>query len=203
MRLLMMIALVLTAAAGARAADPPAAATVQDCLACHGDPDLSITLGSGETQSLHVDAGAYAHSVHGSALNCTACHPGFTEQPHPAVNTASRAPSAPPFATPARPVISTTTGRPTTACITSSWPPTYLADFHGMTASLHEGKSTGRTRFTARCIDCHGVHDIKRVKEPDSRVIRANLVKTCQACHAPGRVCAATSSPRSRRSSTR
>jgi hypothetical protein len=34
-------------------------------------------------------------------------------------------------------------------------------------------------------VDCHGVHDIKRVKDPDSRVIRANLVKTCQQCH-PG-----------------
>ena len=39
---------------------------------------------------------------------------------------------------------------------------TYLADFHGMTASLHESKSTGSTRFTALCIDCHGVHDIAR-----------------------------------------
>jgi len=76
---------------GARADDPLPPATVQDCLACHGDPDLSITLGSGETQSLHVEAGAYAHSVHGSALNCTACHPGFEAQPHPTVNTASRA----------------------------------------------------------------------------------------------------------------
>jgi len=92
MRLPILAALALTAAAvGARAEDPPAPATVQDCLACHGDPDLSITLGSGETQSLHVDAGGYAHSVHGSALNCTACHPGFEAQPHPTVNTASRA----------------------------------------------------------------------------------------------------------------
>ena len=45
--------------------------------------------------------------------------------------------------------------------------------------------TSGTARFTAVCVDCHGVHDIKRVKDPDSRVIRANLVKTCETCH-PG-----------------
>jgi hypothetical protein len=62
---------------------------------------------------------------------------------------------------------------------------TYLADFHGVTASLHETKRAEGARFTAVCVDCHGVHDIKKVTDPDSRVIRANLVKTCQRCH-PG-----------------
>jgi hypothetical protein len=295
MRFPVLVAVAFAVAAtapGVRAEDPaPAPATVQDCLACHGDPDLSITLGSGETQSLQVDAGAYARSVHGSALNCTACHPGFAEQPHPAVNTASRATFRAAFADacktchldndrkahdgvhyqllaagdtraplcadchtahatlpPARPRarISQTCGKchPTVvaayresvhgralldgnpdvpACtdchrahdikdprqrawlldtpqmcgkchsdpklaakygMSDKVLQTYLADFHGMTASLHSRKNTDGTRFTALCVDCHGVHDIKRVKDPDSHVIRANLVKTCQKCHA-------------------
>ena len=54
MRLSMVIALALAAAAYAPAWDPPAPATAQDCLAGHGDPERSITLGSGETQNLHV-----------------------------------------------------------------------------------------------------------------------------------------------------
>ncbi len=62
---------------------------------------------------------------------------------------------------------------------------TYLADFHGMTASLHRRNHAEGARFTALCVDCHGVHDIKKVKDPDSRVIRANLVRTCRKCH-PG-----------------
>lgn len=62
---------------------------------------------------------------------------------------------------------------------------TYLADFHGVTASLAEGSEESRGRVTALCIDCHGVHDITRVNDPNSRVLKANLVKTCQKCH-PG-----------------
>src|SRR5450432_400580 len=287
-----LLALVCVAglAGVARGDDAAAPATVQDCLACHGDPALSITLGNGETQSLHVDATAYGRSVHGSALNCTACHPGFTEQPHPAVNTANRpafrsafrevcktchlandrkahdgvhykllaaGDTRAPFCAdchtahaiqpPARPRsrISETCGQchaPIVAAyresvhgraLTEGNPDvpactdchhahdiqdprqrawlletpqmcgkchgdpklaakygmsdkvlqTYLNDFHGMTASLHGQKRGEGTRFTALCIDCHGVHDIKRVKDPESRVIRANLVKTCQKCH--------------------
>jgi predicted CXXCH cytochrome family protein len=62
---------------------------------------------------------------------------------------------------------------------------TYLADFHGMTASLHRSRKSESAPFTALCIDCHGVHDITRTKEPGSHVMRANLLKTCQRCH-PG-----------------
>jgi cytochrome b subunit of formate dehydrogenase len=38
---------------------------------------------------------------------------------------------------------------------------------------------------TAKCYDCHGAHDIQLVTDPRSHLSRANIVKTCQACH-PG-----------------
>jgi nitrate/TMAO reductase-like tetraheme cytochrome c subunit len=61
---------------------------------------------------------------------------------------------------------------------------TYLADFHGKTASLrqHQGV-TAEGKVVARCTDCHGVHDIMRADDPASPVIKANLQKTCQKCH--------------------
>ena len=61
---------------------------------------------------------------------------------------------------------------------------TYLADFHGKTASLrqHQGV-TAAGKVVARCTDCHGVHDITRADDPASPVIKANLQKTCQKCH--------------------
>ena len=63
---------------------------------------------------------------------------------------------------------------------------TYLADFHGMTASLERDETgTPKGAFAAVCTDCHGVHDITKVDAPSSKVMRANLVKTCQQCH-PG-----------------
>ena len=61
---------------------------------------------------------------------------------------------------------------------------TYLADFHGMTASLQERSGTAEGgRVAALCIDCHGVHDITKTKGEGSQVMQANLVKTCQKCH--------------------
>jgi nitrate/TMAO reductase-like tetraheme cytochrome c subunit len=62
---------------------------------------------------------------------------------------------------------------------------TYLSDFHGMTASLARPTAKGEVRVTAVCVDCHGFHDIARVDEPGSRVLKANLVRTCRQCH-PG-----------------
>jgi predicted CXXCH cytochrome family protein len=60
----------------------------------------------------------------------------------------------------------------------------YLADFHGMSASLAKN-GRAPSKVTALCIDCHGVHNIMRVTDPGSPVLKANLVKTCQKCH-PG-----------------
>jgi predicted CXXCH cytochrome family protein len=63
---------------------------------------------------------------------------------------------------------------------------TYLSDFHGMSASLSKnGAPPKQGQVTALCIDCHGVHNIMRVDDPSSPVLKANLVKTCQKCH-PG-----------------
>jgi predicted CXXCH cytochrome family protein len=63
---------------------------------------------------------------------------------------------------------------------------TYLADFHGMTASLQK-KAGGRaegSQVVALCIDCHGVHDITKTDAPNSGVMQANVTRTCQKCHA-------------------
>ncbi|MDI7269518.1 MAG: cytochrome b/b6 domain-containing protein [Myxococcota bacterium] len=32
------------------------------------------------------------------------------------------------------------------------------------------------------CTDCHGVHDIRRVSDPDSTVVQENLIETCRRC---------------------
>ncbi len=60
---------------------------------------------------------------------------------------------------------------------------TYVADFHGMTASLQRSDEGRQTSVVALCTDCHGVHDIMKADEPGSRVLKANLVKTCARCH--------------------
>lgn len=62
---------------------------------------------------------------------------------------------------------------------------TYVADFHGTTVTLFEQKSPDQLPNKPLCIDCHGIHDIKSIKDPNSPVIKANLLATCQKCH-PG-----------------
>lgn len=60
---------------------------------------------------------------------------------------------------------------------------TYLEDFHGASISLYREQRNLPPRLTAVCTDCHGIHDILRVKDPDSKVVRENLMRTCQKCH--------------------
>jgi len=60
---------------------------------------------------------------------------------------------------------------------------TYLSDFHGTTVTLFEKVSPDQQTNKPVCIDCHGVHDIRRTDDPKSTVIQENLISTCQRCH--------------------
>ncbi|MEJ2695426.1 MAG: cytochrome c3 family protein [Candidatus Sulfobium sp.] len=60
----------------------------------------------------------------------------------------------------------------------------YLEDFHGVTLSFYK-KQDGPVRHIAVCTDCHGIHDITKVKGPGATILKANLVTRCQRCH-PG-----------------
>jgi predicted CXXCH cytochrome family protein len=61
---------------------------------------------------------------------------------------------------------------------------TYLADFHGMLTFFERGTSRVQgVQLGATCVDCHGIHNIQRVDDPNSPVLAANLQRTCQRCH--------------------
>lgn len=60
---------------------------------------------------------------------------------------------------------------------------TYVADFHGTTTTLFEAQTPDQLPNTPLCIDCHGIHNIKSVDDAESRVIKENLLATCQQCH--------------------
>jgi hypothetical protein len=60
---------------------------------------------------------------------------------------------------------------------------TYVADFHGTTATLFEKQTPDQLPNTPLCIDCHGIHNIKHVDDAESAVIKDNLLETCQKCH--------------------
>ncbi len=60
---------------------------------------------------------------------------------------------------------------------------TYLTDFHGTTVVLFEAIAPDQETNKPVCIDCHGVHDIRSVDDPESSVMKENLLGTCQKCH--------------------
>lgn len=60
---------------------------------------------------------------------------------------------------------------------------TYVSDFHGTTVYLFQAIAPDQETNKPVCIDCHGVHDMRMVDDPESTVIKENLLVTCQKCH--------------------
>src|SRR5512137_1465859 len=74
-----------------RIAEPPTQQTEQYCLSCHGNPDLKMTLPSGEELSLYISADHLKSSVHSPAgIECEACHTNIKTFPHPAITYQTR-----------------------------------------------------------------------------------------------------------------
>ncbi|MFZ6029529.1 MAG: cytochrome c3 family protein [Chloroflexota bacterium] len=59
----------------------------------------------------------------------------------------------------------------------------YKLSWHGVDVSVYKARWPTIWHDSAVCTDCHGVHDIRKTNDPDSRVNPANLHATCQACH--------------------
>jgi hypothetical protein len=61
---------------------------------------------------------------------------------------------------------------------------TYVADFHGTTVEIFSKVSPDAPTNKAVCYDCHGIHDIQSVSDPDGGLaFRENLLTRCQVCH--------------------
>lgn len=61
---------------------------------------------------------------------------------------------------------------------------TYVADFHGSTVTIFQRRSPDAETNKAVCYDCHGVHNIVAVDDPQKGLsVRQNLLVTCQRCH--------------------
>jgi len=164
---------------------------VPACAECHGAHDVLRpkdfrTHIPARCGSCHEkESAAYGQSVHGRAVDthddvpvCTDCHGVHKE--------ADLSPGALSLRTPdicGR--CHTDPKRMERYGLSTKVVDTYLADFHGMVTTFQRGTERGEgVRLAAGCTDCHGVHDIQKTDDPRSRVIAANLQRTCQQCHA-------------------
>lgn len=61
---------------------------------------------------------------------------------------------------------------------------TYVADFHGTTITLFEVTDPEAATNKPVCYDCHGVHNISKVDDPQTGLmVKENLLITCKKCH--------------------
>ncbi len=163
--------------------------TAPVCVDCHGAHDVKPVNQPGSVLSsscarCHEGVSlVYAKSVHGRAAGanadvpaCTDCHKSHDVSGPSTANWQRAVPE----------LCSTCHSNKELMAkygLSAAVSQTYVADFHGMTASLQRDAGQAQTSVVALCTDCHGVHDITKVDEPGSKVLRANLVKTCARCH--------------------
>lgn len=61
---------------------------------------------------------------------------------------------------------------------------TYVADFHGTTVTLFEKRDPLQETNKPVCYDCHGVHNIVSVDDPQKGLaVKQNMLVACQRCH--------------------
>lgn len=61
---------------------------------------------------------------------------------------------------------------------------TYVADFHGTTVNIFQNESPDAPTNKPVCFDCHGVHNITRVDDPQKGLlVEQNLLARCKVCH--------------------
>ncbi len=108
---------------------------------------------NGKAVSLHVNEEKFKNSIH-SSFSCTDCHNDVKDVPH------EKPPAKP-------------------ACATC-----HADEQAQYDTSLHAKAIRNGNPRAAGCVDCHGSpHEVVVSSDPASRVAKANVPKTCGACH--------------------
>jgi predicted CXXCH cytochrome family protein len=140
-------------------AEPPFQETEKYCLSCHGDPDLSVTLPSGETLSLYVSQDDLNHSVHSTkGIECEACHNNIIEYPHPKLEYQ--------------------TTRDLSLAYYQTCEKCHSTNYEKTQDSMHAKAAEAGNKNAPICTDCHGAHDVSSPDEP-----RSLISETCRQCH--------------------
>ncbi len=144
------------------AQDAGAAISLEKCTLCHGKPDFRKLLIGGAIRDLFVTEDSLKGSVHEKKV-CTDCHFDVNEIPHREI--------------PKRVTCThchfkgNKEGAPQSDNVLA-----YFDSVHG------KAIAAGNTKAPL-CQDCHGSHQILKVKNPESTVSRFKVAETCGRCH--------------------
>ena len=131
----------------------------ESCLGCHSNPDLAMTLPSGEPLSLYVDPEGFHASVHGTLnLECVQCHTDISGYPHPPSNYTDHRD------------VALQNYRTCEGC--------HPENYRETLDSMHQVALAGGNRNAAVCTDCHTSHNVTIPSEP-----RTRIPQTCAQCH--------------------
>ena len=130
-----------------------------NCLSCHGNPDLTKTNGAGEEISLYVSEELVNTAAH-RFIDCTTCH---TSEPHQV----------------ATPLTKLSLAEKCGNCHQ------YERKLH--LQSIHGEQLAQGNPDVATCVDCHSSegnpHSVIRVLEYNAPAFKKNIAETCAQCH--------------------
>ena len=139
-------------------ADQPHQKTEAYCLSCHGNPDLSMTLPSGEVLPLFIDAEHLKQSVHSPlGIECQACHTEIKTYPHPPIEYQTR--------------------RELSRAYYLSCEKCHSTIYEKAQDSMHAAVAAENPSAPV-CTDCHGSHYVQDPNQP-----RSLVSTTCSNCH--------------------
>jgi len=129
------------------------------CLLCHGDPDLTKTTEEGDEISLYVQEEFLNTSAH-RFIDCTTCH---TSDPHIVIT----------------PLTKVSLAEKCGSC--------HEYQYRLHRESIHGEQLAQGNPDVATCVDCHSPvgnpHSVIRVLEYSAPSYRKNIAQTCAKCH--------------------
>lgn len=129
------------------------------CLSCHSDPELSLTLPSGESLSLFIDTKKLTTSIHSPlGIECEACHTKIKSYPHPEISYQDK--------------------REFTRAYYLTCQKCHTDQYDRSLDSMHAQVADQGNLDSPVCTDCHGAH---YVTQPDAP--RVSISITCGQCH--------------------
>ena len=160
----------------------PSSDSATSCTTCHGDADLfedeAAAIVSAFAADVHAEVGLSCHDCHGGNPDPRLAEDMFGAKDEELVD-------HPFIGAPERAEIPDFCGRCHSDPVTMArFKPGGRTDQVELYRTSRHGKllEEGDTEV-ATCVDCHGVHGIRRSVDPASRVYPSRVAETCATCH--------------------
>lgn len=129
----------------------------QDCLDCHGKPEIHQTIENGRTRPIYVNPEQWTQDVHyKSRMACVDCHQ---------------------YASPSLHFREGFLKADCTRC--------HPEEAEEYTKNIHfEYRNVSPNKELPQCYDCHTKHHVLLHDDPESSVHEKNIGETCRICHA-------------------